>query len=168
MPAAAPKAEDESANVKKLLEDDIIDQRKELSGIYEMMYQKLGCECHAADNVYVMRDSGRLSKPLQRKLIELHEYMTTKTTNTPRFALSEYLIGRKIDPNTPYTKITEWFTDNNEALVKYTERNADFKKKLFKLLRSIFERVIASAVTLCDQFHNQVERLVALALFIGF
>lgn len=149
--AAAASAAESDQNGIPILEDDIIDQRDKLSIIYKVFFEKCVSQCDPTQNIYMLYE-GKLSKPLQRKLISMDQ--TLRSGN--QIALSDVLAAFEIDSETSYEKILERFGDNFEALFHYTSKNQDYKNKLFRLLRSICERVLIYDASLCDQYHYQV------------
>ena len=143
----------QSGNLVELLEDDIIDLRDQLWALYEQFSIIHGCQCEPSSNTYTMRE-GKLNKPLQRKLLTLDQILRSHH----QVKLSDRLTGMKIDSSTSYADIVEKFGDDTRGLFSYTLKNQDYKNKLFRLLRSICERVLIYDVGLCDQFHYQMQQ----------
>ena len=137
-----------------IYEDDIIDKRESLYEKYTKFFYEAGCHCEPSQNIYSMRD-GKLGKPLQRKLLTLNQIM--RAYQAP---LSDRLIGFDVNSKTSYEKIMEKFGngDDANALLAYTAKNQDYKNKLFRLLRSICERVLIYDISLCDHYQVQQQQ----------
>ena len=139
-----------------LLEDDIIDKRESLYVEYTKFFYEAGCHCEPSQNIYSMRD-GKLSKELQRKLLKLDRMM--RAYQVP---FSDRLIGFDVNSKTSYEKIMEKFKngDDAKALLAYTAKNQDYKNRLFRSFRSMYESVFISDISLCDHYQVQQQQNV--------
>ncbi|MBN8569740.1 MAG: hypothetical protein J0M18_08915, partial [Ignavibacteria bacterium] len=105
--AATSTAVESDQNGIPILEDDIIDQRDRLAIIYKVFFEKCVSQCDPSQNIYMLYE-GKLSKPLQRKLISMDQ--TLRSGN--QIALSDVLVAFEIDSETSYEKILERFGEN--------------------------------------------------------
>lgn len=131
----------ENATIK-IHEDDIIDEIKPLLDMYHQFYAEHECTCDPAQNLFAAKNV-KLSKSLQRKLVTLHQMLAGH--NSSAISASGYLehIKNSSDVNT---------------LLNISMQNQEYKKKLFRLLRSIVERISIDAYQTCDQYHNQLQQ----------
>jgi hypothetical protein len=131
----------ENATIK-IHEDDIIDEIKPLLDMYHQFYAEHECTCDPAQNLFAAK-SVKLSKSLQRKLVTLHQMLAGH--NSSAISASGYLEHIKNSSDV-------------SALLNISMQNQEYKKKLFRLLRSIVERISIDAYQTCDQYHNQLQQ----------
>lgn len=136
-------------NTIKLNEDDLIDRNDFLKRIFQEFIDKNECIIDQAQGLFATKNS-KLSKSIQRKLINLNQLLSQ--------GLSESI------PNDLLNLVSSTVTNNETSLlINQSLINQEYKKKLFRLLRSIVERVLIDALSLYDQYINQIQQQELIA-----
>jgi len=139
----------DSTQVIKVSEDDLIDQRDSLRTLFKTeVLDRYECRCDTNQGLFITKQA-KLSKSLQRKLANfyqlLHHFQLQTTPQTVAVAAmtqqSESPAGGQIT-----------------AILSQSVQNQEYKKKLFRSLRSIVERVLIDALMICDQYHSQLQQ----------
>jgi hypothetical protein len=148
-------------------EDDLIDRRCDLKRIYKRdFFDFNNCLCDAKQSIFVYGGAGakhnsynRLSKSLQRKLVNLHDVLLVAANNGLNGEISSDVIYKKVK-DFSLQKVKELDIDAKETLKLHdlSQKNIEYKSKLFRLLRSIIERILIDAYQTCDQYSNQLEQ----------
>lgn len=146
----------ENSNTIKIAEDDILDHRDQLRGEYNEFFDKHECFCDPSQSMFATKHA-KLSKSLQRKLVNLHLMMNQASLGGGGGGCGQNE-KLSITSKTSYSEIIEKFGNDTNAVFKYSLQNQEFKKKLFRLLRSICERILIEDLTICDQYHNQLQQ----------
>ena len=152
--------DDDMDTVIKIEEDDLLDERPQLRTIFkDEFFDKSECVCDVSQGSFTCK-KGKFSKSLQRKLVNLHQLLNNHQLYQPEddTTVSEIQnLIRSALTNDDHTSDLSTSNPNNKSLVIYSIQNSDYKKKLFRLLRSIVERISIDALMLCDQYHNQLQ-----------
>ncbi|RNA29754.1 hypothetical protein BpHYR1_047167 [Brachionus plicatilis] len=139
-----PDTSSESENTIQLNEDDLIDRTESLRAIFQDFKDKNECIVDQSQGLFGTKNS-KLSKSIQRKLINLNQYLAQ--------GMSESTPGDLLDLVS--ATVT---TNQTNKLINQSLNNQEFKKKIFRLLRSIVERVLIDALSLYDQYINQIQQ----------
>lgn len=136
-----------SSDTIKINEDDLISKRDSLTELYKkLFFDKNECYCDLTQNIFVVKKT-RLSKSILRKVLTLDQLLTVNQQLTP-FAENPTNTNDLLKMNLEDQDLN--------VLIKSSVQNQEYKKKLFRLLRSICERVLIDNLTVCDQFHGQI------------
>lgn len=164
-----------------ICEDDLADHRGTLRQLFmKEFFDKYECSCDVPMGQFMTKRS-KLSKSLQRKLANfyqlLHQLASAASDGDGGF--DQITIDRLIaqSPNMPIHElisslqkgggISPSMQDENngkdaEALkaasIYNIIQNQEYKKKLFRSMRSIAERICIDALAICDQYHNQLQQ----------
>ena len=138
-----------------IFEDDLIDMRDKLAFIYIEFSQKYVSYCDSSKSIYTLF-VGKLSKALQRRMVSLDQ----KLQQAKQIPFSD---GLEINSKTSYEEVLAKLGDNEEAVFAYIAKNQDYKNRLFRLLRSICERLLIYIVSLCEQYHHQVQHKTSVS-----
>lgn len=139
-----PDSSSEPENTIQLNEDDLIDRTESLRYIFKDFIEKNECIIDQAQGLFGTKNS-KLSKSIQRKLINLNQYLAQgMCESTPGDLLG--LVSSTVTSN------------QTTKLINQSLNNQEFKKKIFRLLRSIVERVLIDALSLYDQYINQIQQ----------
>lgn len=130
----------EQTQVIKVSEDDLLDQRDSLRQIFKQdLLDRYECRCDTNQGLFITKQT-KLSKSLQRKLANLYQLLH-------QYQLSQTSQHDQLDNVNP-ARIS--------LILNNSIQNQEYKKKLFRSLRSIVERVLIDALMICDQYHNQL------------
>jgi hypothetical protein len=138
--------EDESTKTIKIHEDDLIDCRSRPRAVFKNWYEKYECSYDPSQSFFATNKIAKMTKSLQRKLANLCNMVLNQQFqiyNDQSFENSAY-IQQLIS------------TNNFKELCNISIQNQDFKKKYFRLMRSIVERVLIDSLVHCDHYHNQL------------
>lgn len=131
-------------NTIQLNEDDLIDRTDSLRSIFQDFKDKNECIIDQAQGLFGTKNS-KLSKSIQRKLINLNQFLSQgMSESTPDDLLD--LVSSTVT------------TIQTNKLINQSVNNQEFKKKIFRLIRSIVERVLIDALSLYDQYINQIQQ----------
>lgn len=167
------------SSVIEICEEDLVDERSSLRKSFkENFFEK--CECHV-DQVQGSLTSkrGKLGKSLQRKVISLIQLLNTTPlyTSSSSSSSSQHQNQQEKEDEAAANEEIKALTDEvaqmaessgdqtsnekirtkTETLYKLSKENIEYKRRLFRLLKSIVERVGIDALQLCDQYQNQVQ-----------
>lgn len=131
-------------NTIQLNEDDLIDRTENLRSIFKDFIDKNEFIIDQVQGLFGTKNS-KLSKSIQRKLINLNQYLSQgMSESTPNDLLD--LVSSTVT------------TIQTNKLINQSVNNQEFKKKIFRLIRSIVERVLIDALSLYDQYINQIQQ----------
>jgi hypothetical protein len=152
--------DDDMDTVIKIEEDDLLDERPQLRAIFKNdFFDKSECVCDVSQGSFTCK-KGKFSKSLQRKLVNLHQLLNNhqlyQSEDDKTISEIQNLIKSTL-ANDDHNSDLSTSNPNNKSLVIYSIQNCDYKKKMFRLLRSIVERISIDALMLCDQYHNQLQ-----------
>jgi hypothetical protein len=138
-----------TTQVVKVSEDDLIDQRESLRCIFKSdLLDRYDCRCDTNQGIFVTKQT-KLSKSLQRKLANLYQLLHQFQLNLQSQQVVDLNNESLLTTENP-TKIAMILTNSVQ--------NQEYKKKLFRSMRSIVERVLIDALMICDQYYNQLQQ----------
>jgi len=138
-----------TTQVVKVSEDDLIDQRESLRCIFKSdLLDRYDCRCDTNQGIFVTKQT-KLSKSLQRKLANLYQLLHQFQLNLQSQQVVDLNNESLLTTENP-TKIA--------MILANSVQNQEYKKKLFRSMRSIVERVLIDALMICDQYHNQLQQ----------
>ena len=160
-----------------ICEDDLVDQRATLRQIFmKEFFEKFECSCDVPMGQFVTKRS-KLSKSLQRKLANLYQLLHQlpfSATDGASDSIDQITIDRLIaqSPNMPIHELINSLQNGinpigenakdvetlKAASIYNIIQNQEYKKKLFRSMRSIAERICIDALAICDQYHNQLQQ----------
>ena len=148
----------ENIPVVQILVDDLLDQRVSLRQIFKNeILDTFETRCDPTQGTFITKNS-KLSKSLQRKLSNFYQLLF----NYPLMQMSnDALFSSNIELNEK--SLNEWMNLNERntsainQILQNSTQNQEYKNKLFRSMRSIIERILLDALTLCDQYSNQLQ-----------
>ena len=162
----------DTTKVVKINEDDLIDQRTSMRLLFQNEFMdKFECRCDTSQGLFVTKYS-KVCKSLQRKLANFYQLLyqhqlnkqNSQTSDDLKFELgNSQLTNDNLDKILAASNVAEDSNSSSEAnaqeainfILQNSQQNQDYKKKMFRSMRSIVERVLIDALMLFDQYQSQ-------------
>ncbi|CAF1040763.1 unnamed protein product, partial [Brachionus calyciflorus] len=139
-----------SENTIKINEDDLIDRNDLLKRIFQEFIDKNECIIDNSQSLFVTKNS-RLSKSIQRKLVNLNQSLSIGLNDSTNSSDLFDLMSNTVT------------TNDTNLLIEKSKNNQDYKKKIFRFLRALVERVLIDALSFYDQYINQIQQQELMA-----